>query len=268
MNIQPIVEGHGEVAAVPVLLRRLVAEAQAWRVGIGRPIRRPRNQLVQQPGLDTAVNLALHHGCDAILIMFDGDDDCPAELGHMAGCPWLGHRGSGGCAVRSRPAAPGVRIVVLGFNRIASRSSGRQSRRPASSRPRSATRRQGELGSKDELRNKLPGENGPASVERTVLHGRCPYSIPVLPQADEIFRRPVGRNGAERRPMAAGRLDGKPLRWISDTESTHTSVSPKHALPFARVVVTKEQLRDTTWPATPPSSLSIIPFHCFVTGRS
>ena len=83
MNIQPIVEGHGDVAAVPVLLRRLAAEAQAWRVAIGRPIRRPRNQLVQQPGLDTAVNLALHHGCDAILIMFDGDDDCPAELGQI-----------------------------------------------------------------------------------------------------------------------------------------------------------------------------------------
>ena len=30
MIIQPIVEGHGEVAAVPVLLRRLCREAQAW----------------------------------------------------------------------------------------------------------------------------------------------------------------------------------------------------------------------------------------------
>ena len=30
----------------------------------------------------------------------------------------------------------------------------------------------------------------------------------------------------------------------------------------------KEQIRDTTWPATPQGSLSIIPIHCFVTGRS
>ena len=82
MNIQPIVEGHGEVAAVPVLLRRFIAEAQAWRVKIGRPIRRSRGQLVQQAQLEQAVNLALHKkGCDAILIMFDGDTDCPAELG-------------------------------------------------------------------------------------------------------------------------------------------------------------------------------------------
>jgi len=82
MNIQPIVEGHGEVAAVPVLLRRLIAEAQAWRVNIGRPIRRSRGQLVQQAQLEQAVDLALRQpGCDAILIMFDGDTDCPAKLG-------------------------------------------------------------------------------------------------------------------------------------------------------------------------------------------
>lgn len=33
MTIQPIVEGHGEVNAVPVLLRRLVDEAQTWEIG-------------------------------------------------------------------------------------------------------------------------------------------------------------------------------------------------------------------------------------------
>ncbi|MCY3681537.1 MAG: hypothetical protein OXH16_09065 [Gemmatimonadetes bacterium] len=39
-KIQPIVEGHGEVVAAPVLLRRLIAEAKAWEIDIGRPIRR------------------------------------------------------------------------------------------------------------------------------------------------------------------------------------------------------------------------------------
>ena len=81
MNIQPIVEGHGEVAAVPVLLRRFVNEAQAWQVQIGTPIRRSRSQLVQQPSLEQAVMLALRQpSCGAVLIMFDGDRDCPAEL--------------------------------------------------------------------------------------------------------------------------------------------------------------------------------------------
>ena len=82
MIIQPIVEGYGEVAAFPVLLRRLVEEAQAWNVSIGRPIRRPRSQLVQKTGVEQAVRLALkEQDCGAILILFDGDDDCPAELG-------------------------------------------------------------------------------------------------------------------------------------------------------------------------------------------
>ena len=44
MVIQPIVEGYGEVKAFPVLLRRLVEEAQAWTVNIGRSIRRSRSQ--------------------------------------------------------------------------------------------------------------------------------------------------------------------------------------------------------------------------------
>ena len=80
--IQPIVEGHGDVAAAPVLLRRLIAEAQAWETVIGRPIRRKRSQLIRQPEVDKAVRLArLQPNCRGILVMFDADTDCPAELG-------------------------------------------------------------------------------------------------------------------------------------------------------------------------------------------
>ncbi len=82
MNIQPVVEGHGEVEAAPVLLRRLIGEAQAWEVGVNRPIRRNRSQLVQRAELERTVRLArLQPNCSGILILFDGDDDCPAELG-------------------------------------------------------------------------------------------------------------------------------------------------------------------------------------------
>ena len=80
--IQPIVEGHGDVAAFPVLLRRLIDEAQAWNVGIGRPIRRRRDQLVRETEVTRAVRLALlQPDCGAVLILFDGNSDCPAELG-------------------------------------------------------------------------------------------------------------------------------------------------------------------------------------------
>jgi len=81
MIIQPIVEGQGEEAAVPLLLRRLRDEAQAWSLEIARPHRRPRTQLVKKDSLQTAVRLAaLDRNCVAILILFDADDDCPKEL--------------------------------------------------------------------------------------------------------------------------------------------------------------------------------------------
>ena len=82
MKIQPVVEGHGEVKAFPVLLRRLIKAAEAWDVGIGAPVRQPRSRLVGREGLRAAVRLARRQpDCCAILILLDGDDDCPAELG-------------------------------------------------------------------------------------------------------------------------------------------------------------------------------------------
>jgi len=81
MIVQPIVEGQGDVAAVPVLLRRLAEEARAWSVQVARPHRRRRTQLVQRAALQTAVRVArLTPGCGAILILFDADDDCPKTL--------------------------------------------------------------------------------------------------------------------------------------------------------------------------------------------
>lgn len=81
MRIQPIVEGHAEVEALPVLLRRLRNESEAYTVEFLRPLRRKRSELVQEQPLKRAVRLALlKPECQAILIVFDGDDDCPAEL--------------------------------------------------------------------------------------------------------------------------------------------------------------------------------------------
>lgn len=85
MKIQPIVEGFGEVEALPVLLRRLVQQARAWDVGVGRPIRRPRNKLVKEGGVRQAVRLAVQQPeCGAVLVLVDGESDCPADLGTTA----------------------------------------------------------------------------------------------------------------------------------------------------------------------------------------
>lgn len=82
MNIQPIVEGHGEVQAVPVLLQRLIDEAKTWEVGVGRPIRRKRSEFATEQGVTRAVTLARRKpNCGGILLLFDSDDDCPKDLG-------------------------------------------------------------------------------------------------------------------------------------------------------------------------------------------
>src|SRR5438309_1061296 len=82
MNIQPVVEGHGEVPAVPVLLRRLRDTAQAYAIDVNPPIRKKRGELVDEGRLRNAVRVARkQEDCAAILILFDSDDDAPCQLG-------------------------------------------------------------------------------------------------------------------------------------------------------------------------------------------
>jgi hypothetical protein len=81
MRIQPIVEGHGDVSAVPVLLRRLRDEAGAFGLDVNSPIRRKRSEFATEEGVRKAVRLALlQPQTSAILVLFDSDDDCPKEL--------------------------------------------------------------------------------------------------------------------------------------------------------------------------------------------
>ena len=83
MKLYPIVEGHGEVTAVPVLLRRLLwDQAQCFDINVGSPIRRNQSQFRREADVHTAVRLALlQPDCAAVLLLFDGEDDCPMELG-------------------------------------------------------------------------------------------------------------------------------------------------------------------------------------------
>jgi hypothetical protein len=81
MNIQPIVEGHGEVAAFPVLLRRLRDQAQAFALDISAPLRRKRSELVQETGLRRSVQLApIQPECGCIVVLFDSDKDCARKI--------------------------------------------------------------------------------------------------------------------------------------------------------------------------------------------
>lgn len=86
MAVATIVEGDGEVAALPVLLRRLAnwLTPEVPTPVILPPIRVPRDRLLQRPAeLSRHLQLAAaKSGTDGwILILLDADDDCPATLG-------------------------------------------------------------------------------------------------------------------------------------------------------------------------------------------
>jgi len=85
MKVITIVEGEGEVEALPVLLRRL----GEWRtpqtfVQVPRPIRVRRNRFLNREEefrRHILLASAKCEGEDWILVLLDADDDCPADLG-------------------------------------------------------------------------------------------------------------------------------------------------------------------------------------------
>ena len=102
-DIAVIVEGKGEVQAVPVLIRRIAQELDPRLVPkIARPIRVHRDRIVKEGELERYVNLATREGgAEArILILLDANGDCPAGLG-----PQL--------LTRARQARPDKRIQLV-----------------------------------------------------------------------------------------------------------------------------------------------------------
>lgn len=89
--VYPIVEGQGEVQAVPVLLRRIASEiCQRHDIEVLHPHRVPRGRMLARssPDLERAVELgarkvAQSAGGGAIIVLLDADDDCPAEIGQQ-----------------------------------------------------------------------------------------------------------------------------------------------------------------------------------------
>jgi hypothetical protein len=101
LRIAPIVEGHGEVASVPILLRRIGNELLGGTyIAVLPPVRVTRTRIVRRAGsareapvvepreLARAVELAgrkiAAHGDPPapalVLILLDADEDCPARL--------------------------------------------------------------------------------------------------------------------------------------------------------------------------------------------
>lgn len=81
VTLAPIVEGHGDEAAIPLLIRMLYP---GWVVQ--RPIRVPKGKIVRVDELSRYLQLAkanlssVVEGHRAILLVFDADEDCAAKL--------------------------------------------------------------------------------------------------------------------------------------------------------------------------------------------
>jgi hypothetical protein len=83
--VAPIVEGHGEVRAVPLLVRRIATEILESWVEVGQPFRLDSSKMRKPDELAKAVRVQATRVKDrgGILILRDGDDSdmpCPMVL--------------------------------------------------------------------------------------------------------------------------------------------------------------------------------------------
>ena len=75
--IQAIVEGQGEEAAFPVLLRRLLPELGCYVDVGGSPIRSRRSEIVREDDFKRVIKIASYKpNASAIVVLFDADKDC------------------------------------------------------------------------------------------------------------------------------------------------------------------------------------------------
>lgn len=82
VTLAAIVEGHGEVQAVPVLLRRIGREFYGVELRCLKPHRVPRGKMTKPDELARALRLqaARSEPRGAVVVLLDADDDDPIEL--------------------------------------------------------------------------------------------------------------------------------------------------------------------------------------------
>ena len=81
-KIVPIVEGDGEVTAVPVLLRKILTRDLRFDVQIARPkSANGRTNLIKEGGLERFIRYAWkERDCGAFLILLDAENECPEDI--------------------------------------------------------------------------------------------------------------------------------------------------------------------------------------------
>jgi Domain of unknown function (DUF4276) len=102
VTIATVVEGEGEVGALPKVLQRIAAELGVWGLRTPKPHRVPRSNLIQTGGIERAVlqESIRVKAAGGVLVLIDADKDCPARCG-----PEL--------LARARTARPDLPIAVI-----------------------------------------------------------------------------------------------------------------------------------------------------------
>jgi len=77
MQLKPIVEGRGEVTAIPKLLGRLFGAAQVTNIHVGSCIQIKRDRFDKAWDLQKWLHEVKLLGAQGALIIYDADDDCP-----------------------------------------------------------------------------------------------------------------------------------------------------------------------------------------------
>lgn len=77
-----VVEGRGEVRAIPLLVHRICNESFGlFALETTPPVRITKSQLVREGGLERAIRLVQMRTSGPVLVVLDADEDCPATLG-------------------------------------------------------------------------------------------------------------------------------------------------------------------------------------------
>jgi hypothetical protein len=88
--IQPIVEGPGDVTAVPLLIRRICYELECCLgARVAAPMKVARSKMVQEAEMRKYLRIAsADPECKLILLFMDADDDCAKEISELLR-PWI-----------------------------------------------------------------------------------------------------------------------------------------------------------------------------------
>ena len=78
-NIIPLVEGLGDIEAVPVLLYKILHDLQQWTWHVGRPYRAKSLDALRKNLHSLLWNAAAEKNCGALLVLLDLDDGCPKK---------------------------------------------------------------------------------------------------------------------------------------------------------------------------------------------